>query len=243
MPGAGSLLDFGLGQLSSAIDAGRSRRMWRMQNEYNHPRAQMQRLSEAGLNPALIYGSGSGGAAGNAGSPSVPSTGKMSSYMGNALQAAQLDLVQAQADRERENTLAVKLKNDLQKETNKYLLEQPTLEFDHELKSPFGDTLPMKVRVPSGETRQRGLTSLDYSNKQYQARIASVRSNTEMRKVLTDIMLKEAQTATQKANANKLEYDVKIWEAFDEFVNTQNLDLAAAGRMFLKLLGQLILKR
>lgn len=31
---------------------------WNLQNQYNSPQAQMQRLKEAGLNPALIYGSG-----------------------------------------------------------------------------------------------------------------------------------------------------------------------------------------
>lgn len=29
---------------------------WQMQNDYNHPAAQMQRLREAGLNPNLVYG-------------------------------------------------------------------------------------------------------------------------------------------------------------------------------------------
>lgn len=33
---------------------------WAMQNEYNSPRMQMQRLQEANLNPHLIYGGGSG---------------------------------------------------------------------------------------------------------------------------------------------------------------------------------------
>lgn len=31
---------------------------WRMENEYNSPEQQMQRLKEAGLNPHLVYGSG-----------------------------------------------------------------------------------------------------------------------------------------------------------------------------------------
>lgn len=35
--------------------------MWNRQNEYNSPTAQMGRLSEAGLNPNLMYGSGSVG--------------------------------------------------------------------------------------------------------------------------------------------------------------------------------------
>lgn len=35
--------------------------MWNMQNEYNAPSAQMERLRAAGLNPNLVYGSGSVG--------------------------------------------------------------------------------------------------------------------------------------------------------------------------------------
>ena len=43
-------------------------RFWNMQNQYNHPKAQMQRLRKAGLNPNLIYGSSVAGATGSAGS-------------------------------------------------------------------------------------------------------------------------------------------------------------------------------
>ncbi len=40
---------------------------WNLQNEYNNPSAQMQRLRDAGLNPNLVYGGSSGSSAGNAG--------------------------------------------------------------------------------------------------------------------------------------------------------------------------------
>lgn len=40
-------------------------RQWERQMAYNHPLQQMQRLSEAGLNPNLIYGSSPGSAVGN----------------------------------------------------------------------------------------------------------------------------------------------------------------------------------
>lgn len=40
---------------------------WNMQNEYNTPSAQMQRLKDAGLNPNLIYGTSPTSAVGNAG--------------------------------------------------------------------------------------------------------------------------------------------------------------------------------
>lgn len=36
-----------------------NRRLWEDQNQYNSPQAQMKRLQEAGLNPNLVYGSGS----------------------------------------------------------------------------------------------------------------------------------------------------------------------------------------
>lgn len=39
---------------------------WNLQNEYNNPTSQMQRLRQAGLNPRLIYGSNASGASGNA---------------------------------------------------------------------------------------------------------------------------------------------------------------------------------
>lgn len=37
----------------------RNLEMWKMQNAYDHPAQQMQRLKEAGLNPHLVYGKGS----------------------------------------------------------------------------------------------------------------------------------------------------------------------------------------
>ena len=42
---------------------------WQRANEYNLPSAQMQRLKDAGLNPAMMYGKGS---AANVASPNLP---------------------------------------------------------------------------------------------------------------------------------------------------------------------------
>lgn len=43
---------------------------WRLNNQYNHPSAQMARLRDAGLNPHLVYGSGAD--ARSAGQPALP---------------------------------------------------------------------------------------------------------------------------------------------------------------------------
>lgn len=48
-------------------------RLWRMQNDYNSPSSQMQRFRNAGINPNLIYGGSTSGAAGNASGLSAPS--------------------------------------------------------------------------------------------------------------------------------------------------------------------------
>lgn len=46
---------------------------YQMQNEYNHPSAQMERLKQAGLNPNLVYGSGATTEGGSVRSSSAPS--------------------------------------------------------------------------------------------------------------------------------------------------------------------------
>lgn len=65
--------------------------MWNMSNAYNTPEMQMQRLQEAGLNPNLIYGSGSANT-GNA--KDTPST-HMAQDSAPQVQAAQVKAAQA----------------------------------------------------------------------------------------------------------------------------------------------------
>lgn len=66
--------------------------MWNLQNAYNTPAAQMQRYKDAGLNPYLIYGSGSGSSGNASSAPSYNS--------GTARQqAAQVRAAQQQAAR------------------------------------------------------------------------------------------------------------------------------------------------
>ena len=79
-------------------------RFWKMQNEYNTPANQMKRLQDAGLNPNLIYGSGSAntGVAGSI-SPSKPAPYNVKNPV--PLQAmlltSQIDLQKSQAEKNR----------------------------------------------------------------------------------------------------------------------------------------------
>lgn len=55
-----------IGGIANTIGQGKlSRKMWKMQAEYNSPIQQMQRLKAAGLNPHLVYGQGAQGASGS----------------------------------------------------------------------------------------------------------------------------------------------------------------------------------
>lgn len=64
---------------------------WRMQNAYNDPTQQMERLRNAGINPAVMYGGSASGAAGVAGSistASAPTPQFQSNRLGDSLQDA-----------------------------------------------------------------------------------------------------------------------------------------------------------
>lgn len=81
--GLGTLAGVGLdligsyfGNRSRKREARRQRKfdldMWNRQNAYNTPANQMQRLRDAGLNPALMYGQGNTGNANNSVKASIP---------------------------------------------------------------------------------------------------------------------------------------------------------------------------
>lgn len=83
-------------------------KMWNQANEYNTPQQQMQRLTDAGLNPNLVYGNGADTTA-----AAVPSTEKASFSGGAAPRlevfqeiaaAKQLELIDAQIERTQAET-------------------------------------------------------------------------------------------------------------------------------------------
>lgn len=79
----------------------RSIAMWRLQNQYNDPSAQMERLKRAGLNPNLVYGQGTQVTAGpvpNAEieTPQVNLPRAVSSHFDTRMRVAQTDNLAAQ---------------------------------------------------------------------------------------------------------------------------------------------------
>ena len=104
----------GLGSLGASLigNSGAKRRQnlanqqnvdfWNMQNKYNTPKAQMGRLTDAGLNPNLIYGSGSAntGVAGSiAPSKAAPYSIQNPIPLQSALLQSQIDLNKSNANK------------------------------------------------------------------------------------------------------------------------------------------------
>ena len=98
--------------------------LWHMQNQYNHPLSQMERLQAAGLNPNLIYGSSPGSAVGNASSisPGKGVTGQAPEYrmdnpmipfMDTKVKQAQTNNLKSQSDVNDANALYLLSKADL----------------------------------------------------------------------------------------------------------------------------------
>lgn len=81
-------------------------KMYNLQNEYNLPSAQMERLNQAGLNPNLVYGDGAttlaasvgSGASASAQQAKIPDLDILGSYLNLRQQKENIDLTRAQWD-------------------------------------------------------------------------------------------------------------------------------------------------
>lgn len=87
---AGSALNYGYQKQLAEQQNQYNLDMWKMQNEYNSPSAQMQRFKSAGLNPNLIYGQGSAGNAQSAPQMVTPRAPEVSEDMARLGQAFNL---------------------------------------------------------------------------------------------------------------------------------------------------------
>lgn len=108
--------------------------MWNKQNEYNTPQMQMQRYTEAGLNPNLIYGQGTPGNAQQAPKAPVPQVENsaahlsqmsiapaLSMYQDWLVKKAQINNLEAETRAKEQNTALNSLRAITQNYTNRRL--------------------------------------------------------------------------------------------------------------------------
>jgi hypothetical protein len=134
-------------------------RFWNMQNDYNSPQRQMQRLEAAGINPHAFYaGSGNPGTASNIATPDVQKPQFDSPQFGNTLSSLgsiyDFELKQAQVDN-------LKAKNTTEFAQAALLAAQVDMsEFDLGLKSELRQVTSDAARAALKNTRADTFTKL-----------------------------------------------------------------------------------
>lgn len=155
--------------------------MWNMQNQYNTPAMQMQRLKEAGLNPHLMYGQGNTGNASTPQKAPVPEVGNelsslaqmslapaISMYQDWRVKNAQIENLNANADATRQNATLTALRQLTQKFTNKKLYEEMPFWYDNAMEQSY------KLKGQTEEQRFRAKTAQRMFNEALPAQIQQV---------------------------------------------------------------------
>lgn len=167
-------------------------KQWERQLAYNHPLQQMQRLSEAGLNPNLIYGSSPGSAVGNAAqsptgkavtgqAPSYRIDNPMVPFMNAKVQQAQANNLNTQAMK---NIAGANLSNTQSKSiTDKLASEVKILE--HTATKTEQESFQASIKSKAMNNKETGL---------------AVKYATEVKKLMAEQNILEAQTEVQKLN-------------------------------------------
>lgn len=181
-------------------------KFWKMQNEYNHPSAQMERMQAAGLNPRLIYGTGAQSATGNADSIKVPDKADVSTPNPEILNRL---LSYANIDRTKLQSNNLKTQNDLllqetllkaQETANKAIQgkhDKLNYEIAEELKSYTMETTRENVRL-----LKQNILGVELDN---------YYKNASLVDRLKDINLR-AQIAQQTLTGTKLDNAIKAFE-------------------------------
>lgn len=144
---------------------------WKMQNSYNDPSQQMERLKAAGLNPALVYGQNAGGASGAAGAVNSPKVvdpqfnptdySNISGGVTNAVNSMyDLRIKKQTADNlKAQNDLMVEQMSNLNAQTFKTLTEGRTGELNYKLQHELFNTQLQAAR----EALRKATFEADYT--------------------------------------------------------------------------------
>lgn len=192
---------------------------WRAENQYNSPKAQMERLQRAGLNPNLVYGNG--GATASSSSPAQPQTSQANvSAFGNAAQ--QIIAAQEQESRIRlNNANAAKIETETpvipeqnRRDEEKNAREQADLELrksmtqaeiDKKRKEMEEAESRINMNSKSMEKMRSEIKAIDDQNERMN-KMAPL----ERRKTATDIMLQKLEIVKKEIENKNLPMEKKL---------------------------------
>lgn len=207
---------------------------WNMQNQYNSPKAQMQRIKEAGLNPNLVYGDG-------ATTPSVPirtssqgntpskapELGDMSFVNNSLLQGQDLEIKKAQVDnlkvqnRLMEADAILKGLDAVQKgKTNEKLDMEVT-----GMKETYMDLLRTRLYGQQLDNTQKD-RNIQFTEDENQRKAAS--NAQSLQQGAEQILLIRAQTAQTLAQKVKINEEIALLKK-DNIIRQLDVKLSQAG--------------
>lgn len=200
---------------------------WNMQNTYNSPSAQMARLQAAGLNPNLVYGSGTD--AGGVSSPvqektyqSWNPTSPQGAIMGigNALQGytdtqmklAQLDNIKAtNAQIVQETALKAAETVQAQKQAGLTGVETDQAQFDLSLKSDLRDISMQTQQATLNKLQADTTYTLDQNARSALSNQLELRKgNVSIQEALVTIAQKQAETRKINAETTNVKTDTDL---------------------------------
>lgn len=190
--------------------------MWRRQNAYNTPAKQMQRLKEAGLNPALMYGQGNVGNAQQAMGvqqaqiKNVGAAAAQSVASGTQLDLAnyQKRLLSEQADATRLNAAANMMKAVSDKTRTGFLGQK----LSYEINEMVSKTLQQKTQAGLNVSA----TELNQARKQVQLKTIGLYDK-QMNLMTSQINLNKAQRQMVFTKINEIGQRVAM-----DWINTQS---------------------
>lgn len=202
---------------ASALNYKRQTDFWNMQNQYNNPSHQVERLVAAGLNPNLIYGSGSSSAAGNASGSVSPQMPNLQPYRFDALaNMGQLMLQQKSVDADVRSKDALSRYNEVKAQSE--FLTMIGKEYENALKSEdYGRAVRLRDLRDNVERKGYELLShnADYAayhaqNEENQDILFQLTLNTQVKKATVD--LQNAVKDSQLKDATKSKILTEIGE-------------------------------
>lgn len=168
---------------------------WNAQNAYNTPKAQMERLRDAGLNPNLMYEGGAGSlqadAIGNSSAPSVAMSSPVGNFFGEAAQAMQSVALAKSAGADTAGKL---LENEWMKSTLDERIASVGKQnrwTDEQIKNMQAKTNEVNANI--------GL--IEKNKEQLSAVIANLDANTELSKEQRELVIKEVNNYDKECRA------------------------------------------
>lgn len=202
-------------------------RFWNLQNEYNAPEAQMNRYKAAGLNPNLVYGSGSSaGTASSISTPDVQPVQYRTPDIGSGISGALNTLARYQDFQIKQAQIDI-----MKQQGNNLALQNMGMEFKNQILGlDYADKekmLPTRQATEVARLKQIGANT-DFTINQQQ--LNTVKNAADVKTALSGLLSMEEQRAKSRTERAQIEQATRNLKK-DEALKNIDIELRQIGVM------------